>query len=106
MILVLFLMNKAMEVKQKLSSNERTSPHQNMNVLLIANQKITWINLVIILYCSSTVSVQVTSWSHALLNRRGDGAEGVGGWCGQSGVWPIVQHFLPGCCHCSRSGHW
>ena len=60
MILVLFLTNKAMEVKQKLNNDERTVPHQYMNVLLMANHGITRINLVMILYCSSAVSVQVT----------------------------------------------
>lgn len=35
-----------------------------------------------------------------------DGAEGVGGWRGQSGVWPITRHLLPGCRHSSGTSDW
>lgn len=34
-----------------------------------------------------------------------DGAEGVGGRRGQSGVRPITEHFLPGRRHSSRTSN-
>lgn len=45
-------------------------------------------------------------WWILVLLSVGDGAEGVGGGRGKSGVWPVTEHFLSGCGHRSGSSHW